>query len=171
MNKQEDPPGGPTTAPSPLLPSQDEVADRLLDRLKDCTRAFESVLVLGGAGRQVAERLEREAPGTRHVTHVDTSQAMLDALARLHAASARSTPQTYVHWTDTRNETLPVAPGTYDGERVGRLLRAHLCWDASPDRKGMQCGAGRAVQSRPPFSPLPQLSLPAWDSTGSTMFP
>ncbi|KAL6771246.1 NDUFAF5 [Auxenochlorella protothecoides x Auxenochlorella symbiontica] len=97
--------------PDPLL---DEVADRLLDRLKDCTRAFESVLVLGGAGRQVAERLEREAPGTRHVTHVDTSQAMLDALARLHAASARSTPHTYVHWTDTRNETLPVAPGTYD---------------------------------------------------------
>lgn len=37
--------------------AQDVVAERLLDRLEDCRRSFETAVVLGGAGAQVAERL------------------------------------------------------------------------------------------------------------------
>lgn len=32
---------------------QDEVSDRLVERMEDCTRKFEKALVLGGAGAQV----------------------------------------------------------------------------------------------------------------------
>ncbi len=32
---------------------QDEVAERLVDRLKDCKRTFPSALILGGAGSKV----------------------------------------------------------------------------------------------------------------------
>lgn len=31
--------------------------DRLLDRLEDCRRSFETAVILGGAGAKVAERL------------------------------------------------------------------------------------------------------------------
>ena len=40
-----------------LIPAQDVVADRLLDRLEDCRRSFERAVILGGAGAKVAERL------------------------------------------------------------------------------------------------------------------
>ena len=36
---------------------QDEVTERLLDRLEDCRRSFRTAVVLGGAGAQVAQRL------------------------------------------------------------------------------------------------------------------
>ena len=42
-------------SPAPLAPGQDEVAERLVERLEDCTRKFPSALVLGGAGAQVRQ--------------------------------------------------------------------------------------------------------------------
>lgn len=45
--------------------TQDEVADRLLDRLEDCRRTFERAVVLGGAGAAVAARLASGRAGVQ----------------------------------------------------------------------------------------------------------
>eukprot|EP00887_Chlorella_sp_A99_P004594 scaffold4.g4594.t1 len=57
----------------PLL---DEVAERLLDRLEDCTRSFPRAVVLGGAGAQVLERLGGGRAGIESVAYLDTSQEL-----------------------------------------------------------------------------------------------
>ncbi|KAI3438448.1 hypothetical protein D9Q98_000878 [Chlorella vulgaris] len=100
-------------APDPLV---DEVATRLLDRLEDCRRSFETAIVLGGAGAKVAERLAGGRSGIQQVIHVDTSMAMLER-ARSHveaSSSGRQQPHTrYVHW-QADSEILPLEPGCAD---------------------------------------------------------
>eukprot|EP00884_Botryococcus_braunii_P018820 jgi/Botrbrau1/5621/Bobra.55_1s0010.1 len=52
-----------------------EVAERLLDRLEDCKRAFPAAAILGGAGIEVASRLingrggHRDPHASGHVPH------------------------------------------------------------------------------------------------------
>jgi hypothetical protein len=103
---------------STLAAVQDEVATRLLDRLEDCRRSFETAIVLGGAGAKVAERLAGGRSGIQQVIHVDTSMAMLER-ARSHAeasSSGRQQPHTrYVHW-QADLEILPLEPGCADRE-------------------------------------------------------
>ena len=78
--------------PDPLV---DEVRDRLLERLLDCTRDFKNALVLGGSGWQVLQALhanssrtslssasKRASGGIEKVTLMDTSPGMLDRARR-----------------------------------------------------------------------------------------
>ena len=74
---------------------QNEIAHRLVDRLLDCTRTFESVLVVGGAGLVVARKLVEEASGDRggirSVTYAESSpslRAAFDAKAAFELASS-----------------------------------------------------------------------------------
>lgn len=103
---------------------QDEVAERVLDRLEDCTRPFPRALILGGAGVQVLDLLGAGRAGVKQATLVDTSQAMLDR-ARLHLGAAswagQGALQTEFVRADPASELLPVEPGQYDGER-GKYL-------------------------------------------------
>lgn len=59
------------------------MAERLLDRLEDCTRAFPVAAVLGGAGESVLKRLANGRAGIQTVHHIDQSKAMLDRASRL----------------------------------------------------------------------------------------
>ena len=56
---------------------QVEVAERLLDRLEDCKRAFPVVGVLGGAGGAVLQRLKCGRAGIERVLYLDSSRDML----------------------------------------------------------------------------------------------
>ncbi|GAB4823888.1 hypothetical protein N2152v2_010934 [Parachlorella kessleri] len=104
--------------PDPLL---DEVAERLVERLEDCTRKFPSALILGGAGAQVE--------------YLDTSQGMLERAKSFLTASNgssssggirgggngdgggsehRQLPETKFTHCDPSSEVLPVAEKVYD---------------------------------------------------------
>lgn len=61
-----------------------EVANRLVDRLKDCTKTFENVLIVGGAGVNVARALLQNAVSVNRITYADACEEHLrafDALA------------------------------------------------------------------------------------------
>ena len=93
-------------SPDPLL---DEVAERLIDRLEDCTRRFSRALVLGGAGHQILSRL----PTTRIDTavYVDTSEAMLSRAQQLQLEDGRRVD--YV-LASSSQESLPIEPESFD---------------------------------------------------------
>ena len=95
---------------------QDEVADRLVDRLEDCTRAFPRALILGGAAVQMLGAV-RGRGGVQSAVVVDTSPAML---ARVRAdwdaqGAAAELPAEFV-LADAAAETLPVDAAAFDGE-------------------------------------------------------
>lgn len=56
---------------------QVEVAERLLDRLEDCKRAFPVAGVLGGSGGAVLQRLKSGRAGIERVLYLDSSRDML----------------------------------------------------------------------------------------------
>ena len=58
-------------------PFLEEITKRTLDRLNDVKRAFENVLVLGGAKDAVLRRLLEDRPDVRVVVVVDASRDML----------------------------------------------------------------------------------------------
>ena len=58
-------------------PFLEEITKRTLDRLNDVKRAFENVLVLGGATDAVLRRLLEDRPDVRVVVVVDASRDML----------------------------------------------------------------------------------------------
>lgn len=97
-------------------PRQDVVVDRLVDRLRDCSRTFPRALILGGAGAQVAGQLATSAAGgVEEVVYVDTSRAMLARAEAAQAARGSSLRASYVAW-DPASEVLPVQPDSFDGE-------------------------------------------------------
>jgi NADH dehydrogenase [ubiquinone] 1 alpha subcomplex assembly factor 5 len=60
------------------LPS--EIAHRLVDRLEDCTRSFQDVLVVGGSGLQVAEQIlksPKSRSAVKSITYAESSPALL----------------------------------------------------------------------------------------------
>lgn len=68
---------------------QNEIADRLVDRMLDCTRSFDDVLVIGGAGLVVANKILESGQSVRSVTYADSSAKLLeDFEARLSAESS-----------------------------------------------------------------------------------
>lgn len=69
---------------------QSEMADRLLDRLKDCKREFPRAAVLGGAADSVLSKLAGGRAGIREVFYVEQSPAMLGRVARLHQVTGAS---------------------------------------------------------------------------------
>jgi hypothetical protein len=102
--------------PDPLL---DEVADRLVDRLQDCTRSFSNALLLGGAGYQVLKTLQRSGPAVEAATVVDTSKGMLARARQAWNASeevGHGKIETNFVLSDASKEVLPVDPGSFDGE-------------------------------------------------------
>jgi NADH dehydrogenase [ubiquinone] 1 alpha subcomplex assembly factor 5 len=108
-----------TTQKDPLLTT---VADRLVDRLEDCTRPFPHVLVLGGAGLEVLTRLRGGRAGVEKATYVDTSPSMLQRAERVIKQSnnnneneGKKWPEVeYVQASSTEKELLPVKPDTFD---------------------------------------------------------
>jgi len=108
-----------TTHKDPLLTT---VAERLVDRLEDCTRPFPHVLVLGGAGLEVLTQLRGGRAGVEKATYVDTSPSMLQRAERVIKQSiinneneGKKWPEVdYVQASSTEKELLPVEPDTFD---------------------------------------------------------
>lgn len=69
----------PGRVPDVLL---DELARRLLDRLRDIKRRFKRVIVLGGASEAIMRRLLGERDDVEKIVVVDLSRDMLDFVAR-----------------------------------------------------------------------------------------
>ena len=101
------------THKDPLLST---VAERLVDRLEDCTRPFPHVLVLGGAGLEVLSQLRGGRAGVEKVTYVDTSQGMLQRAERTIKLSTKGKSWPIVEYiqASTEKELLPVEPDTFD---------------------------------------------------------
>ncbi|QDZ23473.1 methyltransferase domain-containing protein [Chloropicon primus] len=58
---------------------QNEIASRLVDRLLDCTKSFEDILVVGGTGLVVARKIMDSGKGSvRSITYAETSPALLE---------------------------------------------------------------------------------------------
>lgn len=105
------------------------MADRLLDRLEDCTRSFPDALVLGGAGAQVLRRLGGGRAGVERATLVDTSPAMLRRAREQLGAGGVATQ--YVR-ADPGSELLPVDPGSFDGAPPPGARRRRPLWSPWP---------------------------------------
>lgn len=67
--------GGEERQTDPLL---NEVASRLVDRVLDCQRTFKRALVVGGCQDVVAKHLAPGTKGLESITHVDTSERLLE---------------------------------------------------------------------------------------------
>ena len=105
-------------------PFLEEITKRTLDRLNDVKRAFENVLVLGGATDAVLRRLLKDRPDARVVVVVDASRDML-AFVRENAerdfevvrvADSRTTSTSFTDDADVASHVLRNANG--DAVRV-----------------------------------------------------
>lgn len=65
------------------LRPQAEIAERLLDRLEDCKRAFPLAAVLGGAGESIIKKLGGGRAGIEEIHYLDQSPAMLSRVQRM----------------------------------------------------------------------------------------
>ena len=92
------------------------MAERLVERLEDCTRRFPRALILGGAGAQVLLSLGRGRAGVERATLVDTSRGMLRRARERLQGSGGAGPQAEFVLAPAGPELLPVDPGSYDGE-------------------------------------------------------
>jgi len=57
---------------------QNEIAHRLVDRLADCTRSFKDVLVVGGTGLNVAQKIVESGQQVESITYAESSSALLE---------------------------------------------------------------------------------------------
>lgn len=112
-------------------PFLEEITKRTLDRLNDVKRAFENVLVLGGATDAVLRRLLKDRPDVRVVVVVDASRDMLAFVrenaerdfevvrrvrSRESALATRTTSTSFTDDADVASHTLRNANG--DAVRV-----------------------------------------------------
>ncbi|KAK3250226.1 hypothetical protein CYMTET_40382 [Cymbomonas tetramitiformis] len=114
-------------------PLTSEIARRLLDRLKDCTRTFPSALILGGASLAVTRELHSsdllKQAGITEMTILDSSEAMLskvaDSLSEDHAETQCAT--TFIHSDEEAYLNSSVQEGSVDV--VIACLGLHWCND------------------------------------------
>ena len=105
------------THKDPLLTT---VAERLVDRLEDCTRPFPHVLVRGGAGLEVLTQLRGGRAGVEKATYVDTSPGMLQRAEHVIKQSStidnkgKKWPEVEYIQASTEKELLPVEPDMFD---------------------------------------------------------
>ncbi|OUS45993.1 S-adenosyl-L-methionine-dependent methyltransferase [Ostreococcus tauri] len=103
----------PGRVPDVLL---DELARRLLDRLRDIKRRFKRVIILGGASEAIMRRLLGERDDVEKIVVVDLSRDMLDFVARAVGDNPRRRDGTEVDvvYVQGDEENLPIRDGSVD---------------------------------------------------------
>lgn len=102
----------------------DEVAERLVDRMEDCTHTFSKALILGGSSLHVLKALSTKHSTTlQSAVVLDTSQSMLDKVYReYNTFSSKKDMHVDFLLADPQKEILPVDPGIFDGMHASYIL-------------------------------------------------